>query len=34
MYVEIINDKMLHMIKARIVVTFVGSEGVEMEWVD
>ena len=29
-YVEVINDKMLHTVKARIVVTFVRSEGVEM----
>lgn len=29
-YIEVINDKMLYMIKIRIVVTFMGGEGVEM----
>jgi len=29
-YIEVINDKMLYMIKIRRVVTFMGGEGVEM----
>ena len=28
--IKVINDKMLYMIKIRIVVTFMGGEGVEM----
>lgn len=29
-YIEVINDKMLYMIKVKIVVTFMEGEGVEM----